>query len=320
MTRQQWTDELVLEAIRARHAAGKPLTYMAAVREDEALTGAARKRFGSWPAALAAAGFDPAEHKAPRVARRRWDEVTVIREIQAAHAAGHDMDAHATQLRDGSLVSSARSYFGGWDAALLAAGLDPAEHRRTSAWSKQRVIDAIRKAHRNGADLADRTVAALAPDLYGAAATHMGGWRQAVEAAGLVYDDVRRTRTHTRATLLDAVRELADAGIPIGQLAAVDGAWGDALRQHFGSVPAAIAAAGVDDLPPAKVERGEDVLNRLRDARGSMSQTKLGEAVDRSHRAIGLYESGELVPSLACALRLARELGHPVEDLFTLPD
>lgn len=59
--RLNWTDEAVLVEIRDRKRRGQPLNVKAVRRERrEALAQQARKRFGSWDAALRAAGLDPA--------------------------------------------------------------------------------------------------------------------------------------------------------------------------------------------------------------------------------------------------------------------
>ncbi|MDI6871721.1 MAG: hypothetical protein QME79_10285 [Bacillota bacterium] len=65
MTRLRWTREAVLAAIRRRHADGWPINYAAVVADDEKLTGAARRLFGSWSATLNLGG-SPASHNDPQ--------------------------------------------------------------------------------------------------------------------------------------------------------------------------------------------------------------------------------------------------------------
>jgi DNA-binding XRE family transcriptional regulator len=314
----RWTHESVIEAIQARHAKGHSLAYTAAVAEDEALTGGARKAFGSWPLALTAAGFDPAEHRLKRIKRRSWSPESVIAGILDHMAAGHDLDAHSIQIRDGALVGAARTHLGGWDAALLAAGLDPADHRRAGTWSRTKIIHAIQRAHQHGADLSDKTADGLARDLYKAAGANFGGWRQAIEAAGLDYATIRRTREHARDGLIERLRALAAVHVPIGALCLADSGFRKALQMEFGSLDGALAAAGVAEAPPGRVAPADHVTSRLLHWRMQvgLSQEALGELVGKSHRAIGMYESGHLVPSLATAMRMAQALDMRVEVLF----
>lgn len=67
----------------------------------------------------------------------------------------------------------------------------------------------------------------------------------------------------------------------------------------------------------------ERLFNRLlkvRTERG-LTQAALAELVGVSRKTINTVENGVFVPSTLLALKLARALGRPVEDLFSLePD
>lgn len=56
---QHWNHDKVIQAIKERHKEGKPLSSKALQTTDQSLFCAARRRFGSWDGALAAAGLDP---------------------------------------------------------------------------------------------------------------------------------------------------------------------------------------------------------------------------------------------------------------------
>jgi hypothetical protein len=58
---EQWSPERISREIRERHAQSRPLSSKAAQAENPALFCAARRRFGSWDAALEAAGLDAAQ-------------------------------------------------------------------------------------------------------------------------------------------------------------------------------------------------------------------------------------------------------------------
>ena len=60
-------------------------------------------------------------------------------------------------------------------------------------------------------------------------------------------------------------------------------------------------------------------LNELRSDRG-LTQAALAEAVGVSRKTINTVENGVFVPSTLLALRIARSLGRPVEDVFFLED
>ncbi|MEA3044175.1 MAG: putative transcriptional regulator [Sphingomonadales bacterium] len=60
-------------------------------------------------------------------------------------------------------------------------------------------------------------------------------------------------------------------------------------------------------------------LLALRAERG-LTQAALAEAVGVSRKTINTVENGVFVPSTLLALKLARALGRPVEELFVLND
>ena len=66
----------------------------------------------------------------------------------------------------------------------------------------------------------------------------------------------------------------------------------------------------------------DELRNRLRDLRGErdLTQAGLAELVGVSRKTINTVENGIFVPSTVLALKLARALGRPVEEIFFLDD
>jgi putative transcriptional regulator len=64
----------------------------------------------------------------------------------------------------------------------------------------------------------------------------------------------------------------------------------------------------------------ESLGNRLRDLRAErdLTQATLAEMVGVSRKTVNTIENGVFVPSTLLALRLARALGRPVEEIFFL--
>lgn len=61
-----WTDERILQAIVDRVREGKRINSWAVSRDHASLYRTARRHFGTWDAAIRAAGFDPLEHRRDR--------------------------------------------------------------------------------------------------------------------------------------------------------------------------------------------------------------------------------------------------------------
>lgn len=66
-------------------------------------------------------------------------------------------------------------------------------------------------------------------------------------------------------------------------------------------------------------ERLGNRLHALRAERG-LTQAALAALVGVSRKTINTVENGVFVPSTLLALKLARALGRPVEEIFTLED
>lgn len=66
-------------------------------------------------------------------------------------------------------------------------------------------------------------------------------------------------------------------------------------------------------------ERLANRLNALRQER-ALTQAALAETVGVSRKTINTVENGVFVPSALLALKIARALGRPVEEVFFLED
>lgn len=316
VARISWTAERVVELIRERQANGLALNYQSVVNDDEKLTGAARRLFGGWKQALEAAGIE-LQSAAPDRSHRRppgyWDKARVLDELRTLQAKGIPLNAHSVQQVEGGLCAATR-LFGSFEAAIEALGLDYQTVRKTEEWTPERVVQEIQRAYALGADLSDNTVSALNGALYGAAATHFLGWAQALEAASINQNDVRRTSRWSRERLLSHFRSAIERGLSVPALINWDErTYKHNVYDHFDSFADFYKALGIEEVESERVDG-----TRLRQARAAacITQAELGARIGYSHRAIGLYESGQVVPSVPVAIRLAEALSVTVEDLF----
>lgn len=118
-------------------------------------------------------------------------------------------------------------------------------------WTRKGIIEEIKRLQAAGAALNYAAAQAEHLNLVRAASWHFGTWRQAVEKAGIPYEDISKYRRWNRERIIARVRELHEAGADLSwrtistqtdpPLAAA------ALRSNgFGSWREAIAAAGLD--------------------------------------------------------------------------
>jgi len=316
--RRKWSKETVIEEIRRRHAAGLSLGYTDTVADDEALTGAARRGFGSWYAAVEAAGVNSEVYKRKYEQKMRWDKPTLLAEIKRYAEQGGNLSAGSVRKHYSRLYSAATIYFGSWKNALKELGIEYEDVRLTQEWTPERVIQTILEANKRGADLSDRTVSTLRQDLYGAAATHFGSWHEALKQAGIDPEKARRTETWNREKLIETARRAYECGITPAQLVEARLIDTYTIYRHI--------EGGLEELSrivqeTTSREAGEIVIeNRLAEVMSEegMSINRLAKRINRSRTHIRHIISSTRTPKLADALLIARELGCHVEDIWRI--
>jgi len=180
---KRWTKERVVAGIRERKKNGLKLNMGAAQVDDSNLTMAAVRHFGSWDRALKAAGIDPQAVKL--LWHRSWTKAAVIAFIQERRAKGGKLNRKAVD-KDGAGPSGAASrYFGSWDNALVAAGVAPEEVRLARAWTKEKVLAAIKERKKRGLKLHYLAVTNDDESLVWIGRKTFGSWDGALRAAGI---------------------------------------------------------------------------------------------------------------------------------------
>ncbi|MGA2621929.1 MAG: hypothetical protein ABSF26_30370 [Thermoguttaceae bacterium] len=134
----QWDRVKIIEAILLRVVQGSALGSTTV--RPHTLKSAAVREFGSWPAALVAAGLEPADYVGQRVGtpkegkKRPWNKERVRKAILQRHALGLSLRGNSVRRDDGSLFKAGRTCFGCWSKALLDAGFNPEQARKAPPW------------------------------------------------------------------------------------------------------------------------------------------------------------------------------------------
>jgi len=125
----------------------------------------------------------------------------------------------------------------------------------------QQVLREIREMHAAGQKL--NTAAVKGSSLYYAAGKYFGGWRKALEAAGLDTRAILAQQTWDEQKVLDQIREIAAAGRPLNRssLAHEERSLVEAALRRFGGWVEALRAAGVE--PKGIAARGSWSAQRV---------------------------------------------------------
>ncbi|MEN6546876.1 MAG: hypothetical protein ABFE07_12640 [Armatimonadia bacterium] len=193
--KRKWTRERILGHIQELHKAGEDLSHSAAKRDHQYLVVVAinNRFFGSWREAVEAAGINYEE-----VSKHEyWSKDRISDRIRELHDAGESLSHEDAKRYHGALVSAASSprYFGSWGAAVRAAGLNYDSIRKINRWTRDKIINTINELHQQGESVSNSNMRRLGYRGMMEAATrdeNFGSWAEAVQAAGLDYEDVRK--------------------------------------------------------------------------------------------------------------------------------
>ncbi len=208
---KSWTNQLVLEEVRAWHAADKPL-YSHYMRQNfQELLAAGIRYFGSWRNAVQAAGISYEDIRK----YRDWSKQRIIQTIQELNQQGFDLSFRSMMLsKYAPMVYAAirPNHFGSWKDALEAAGLPAEEIYRYRSWDDDFILSEIIRLKQEGADLSSKKMDENANSLIATARRRFGSWSSAVRCAGLDYDEIRRRRRWTKDLILEEMQQLKEEG------------------------------------------------------------------------------------------------------------
>ena len=244
-----WDKPRIKTELRRLHRNGANLSYNALARRNQALVSAAAYHYGSYRAAVEAAGIDYAA-----VTRRpRWTKQAIIQLIKQARRRGDDLHWSAvTKRRDelgrAAFASLQPRLFGRWDRALSAAGLDADDVSRYRRWDRNTVAFELRARSMDDEPLNSGTIQREDSGLHAAAVRHFGSYDRALRAAKVDPEAVRRRRAWTQHDVIAALksahrqgRHLADSAVRRDDPAL----YGAAVR-IFGTFTAARDAARIN--------------------------------------------------------------------------
>ncbi len=246
--KQTWTNQRIIKELKDMHRRGEDLSYRAMKRKNMPLTAATRLHFGSYAKALERAGLDYS--KVRKV--RHWDKEIIVQELRRLHASGQNLSSGAIRKQHNALRLAAKLHFGSYESALRVAGIDYDEIRRTRPWTKETIVAAIVEEHNKGNDINMIAMTKRNSGLVGAARTHFGSYGQAVAAAGIDYETIRKYAFWDKATIVRQLQDLRNQGKDIRPIAIrqYNGALAGAAKLHFGSYRKAVEAAGFEYRKP----------------------------------------------------------------------
>lgn len=152
---------------------------------------------------------------------------------------------------DRGLTRAGSKHFGSWANAIKAAGLDYGRIRRKGFWSRVLIVERIRALKEAGKPLNFGYVSLHHATLMVAAYQYIGSWRKAIEAAGLDYAAIRKTKRWSQRSVVSEIRRMKREGVDVSittEVVTKCPGLRDAAIRHFGTWRAAMRAAGLEKL------------------------------------------------------------------------
>lgn len=209
---QFWDKDEIINRIRSLAQGGQPIYRAALGGADEwHLIRAAIHFFGTWRAAVEAAGFDYDEVRGDI----KWTRARVVKEIRRLKRAHKDISSRAVQLAVPPLFAGAvrDRTFGSWEQAVKASGIAYESVRKYARWDDGRLAAALSKLQKKGVRLNAKSVLKADSALYYAGCRHYGNWTNTLRALGYDLSRAAIRRGWTRKEILAGMKDLHHKGV-----------------------------------------------------------------------------------------------------------
>lgn len=233
--KENWSKEKVIFEIQLLVSNNKSIKYTDVRKVRYSLILASYRYFGSWRTAVNAAGYTSIN--------RRWNKDEVIVEILNRKTSGLPLNSLSIRKTDHKLLSAAGRWFGSWENAIKAAGLDYLP--LYDEWSDKQVLVDINKRIKDGLSIRGHDVYLDNSKLY-AAKSRFKSWREAVSSAGLLdeYISVKWNKLKIKAVIEQRVAE--GKKVNSWSVQKDDESLYTGAVRHFGSWDNALTACGLD--------------------------------------------------------------------------
>lgn len=190
--RIKWSKEKIISDIQELNRQNIPLNAINIMKTNVKLYGASRSYFGSWKDAVEAAGFDydTINHKNTE---KSWSKQIVIDEIVQFAIEDGNLRSDYVQKKYTKLHSAAQRYFKSWKDAVEAAGFDY-DNIKKIKWTKEIIIMSILDLKNQNNSLTSSDIQKNNMPLFQASCRIFGSWKNAVEAAGINYKEIKKQR------------------------------------------------------------------------------------------------------------------------------
>lgn len=247
----KWTKSSVLVDIDKLFSENFDISASNIKKKYPSLYSMARNYYKSWNGAVRASGLDYNRIRKDRN-NISWSKETVLKKIRLLADNKEILSSKYNSINQKKLWSAANHYFFTWRNAIEAANINYENvSENILDWSPEKVKSEILRIYDNDLPLFASYAKNNYVALYGAASTFNGGWKQAVEKAGLDYGQINRRANEidwSPSLIKKAILEIDERGEDLCESVILrkQSSLRTAARRVFGSWEGAIEYAGLE--------------------------------------------------------------------------
>ncbi|WP_462411401.1 hypothetical protein [Neobacillus sp. Marseille-QA0830] len=269
LSRVSWNADKVLSEINHLVNKNVPLNINYIRNNHNNLLCASKRYFGGWKEALEKLDIDYEKIKEEtKLKNTKWSNEKIINELKK----NQDKKIIEILKQYKNLYDAAAKYFGSFENAVRAAGLDYEKMRTdTSKFTKDELIHKLKDSYRKGEQVNDAAFRKNHKEYYHGFSSYFSSYKDFVEAAGLNYDEISLKKANgywTGHRVISDIKQLKkeDFDLSMSHVSKNNGDLYAAAQKYFGNWEEALKRAGISYEDFRKVQRWnkELVLEKLK--------------------------------------------------------
>ena len=209
---QFWSKAEIVNRIRRMEKEGNLIHFAAIAGEGEwRLIRAATHYFGSWRAAVKAAGYNYQKVRADI----KWTRKNVVQAIRRLRRQKDDLSSRAVQLKHPALFAAAvrERLFGSWGGAIRAAGMNYDRIRKYEKWDVKEIRKEIKRLAKAKVALNAKNVCDNHSRVYYAACKRYGSWGKTLKALKFNSKSIAIRRKRSKGEIVSELKALRRKGV-----------------------------------------------------------------------------------------------------------
>jgi len=247
----KWTKSSILKKIDTLFHKNKDITASNVKKKYPSLYSMARNFYKSWNKAVQASGIDYERIRKDKD-NISWSQDMVLEKIRLLADNKKKLSSKHNCINQKKLWNAANHYFYSWRNAVEAANINYENiSENILDWTAEKVKSEILNIYNNELPLFAQYAKKNYVALYGAASTFNGGWKQAVKAAGLDYNQINKRANEidwSPSLIKKVILEINGRGEDLCESIVLrkQSSLRTAARRMFGSWEGAIEYAGLE--------------------------------------------------------------------------